>query len=423
MLTAQLHGTNSGHQDPSWYATYNTVLAFGCRITLAKTLSYSKTVEASMAFFENALSVQSDILQCRSSIISVRALTLMAYYTEAIGSPHLEYILASNAMRLAISKGLHRQPATSWNISEQDTRQRNRLFWNIYALDRQISHRSGRPPAIDDDDISCQVPNTLSPGENINIPFTTICVKLHQILSHAYKRLSTARALQQSTAELLKAVTELDQELVTFKQSIEHLITLDEPLDEQRVLATMPTFQLLMLHFLYYGLLFEIHGPLMLPWFDCTMIKQLESFRSQVDRSCALVAKTARAAILATRLVRLDANCPVLDPTSETVQSDLKLMEIAAGYGSRVEFESDGSISCTFIREFTHFAYTAVDRAKLHLSHHGVPDPESADVGGVPVDGGESLMDVDLSSYDQQYFREVSHLPCTAIGVPTKFSV
>lgn len=84
-------------------------------------------------------------------------------------------------------------------------------------------------------------------------------------------------------------------------------------------------------------------------------------------------------------------------------------MEIAAGYGSRVEFASDSSISSTFIREFTHFAYTAVDRAKLQLSHHGVPYPESIDVGGGHADGVESLTDVDLSSYDQQYFRDVSY--------------
>lgn len=87
-------------------------------------------------------------------------------------------------------------------------------------------------------------------------------------------------------------------------------------------------------------------------------------------------------------------------------------MEIAAGYGSRVEFASDGSISSTFIREFTHFAYTTVDRAKLQLSHHGVPYPGSVDVGAGHLDGMDSLTDVDLSSYDQQYFREVSHC-CT----------
>lgn len=76
-----------------------------------------------------------------------------------------------------------------------------------------------------------------------------MCVKLNQILSHAYKRLSTARALRQSTTELVKAVTELDQEVTTFKQSVEHLVSLDEPLDEQRILPTMPVFQLLMIHF------------------------------------------------------------------------------------------------------------------------------------------------------------------------------
>ena len=76
MLTAHFRGSN-GDQDPSWYALRNTVFAYGCRITLTATESYTNAVEASVALLENALSVQPDILQCPSSLTSVRALLLM----------------------------------------------------------------------------------------------------------------------------------------------------------------------------------------------------------------------------------------------------------------------------------------------------------------------------------------------------------
>lgn len=69
-----------------------------------------------------------------------------AYYTEGVGSPHLEYTLISEAMRLATSKGLHRQPSVSQRLSVQAINSRCWLFWAIYSLDRQIASRSGRPP-------------------------------------------------------------------------------------------------------------------------------------------------------------------------------------------------------------------------------------------------------------------------------------
>lgn len=64
-------------EDPSWFALRFTVYAFGCRISMSKKEPYSHAVKASVALFENALSVQSDIMHRHSTIISVRALSLM----------------------------------------------------------------------------------------------------------------------------------------------------------------------------------------------------------------------------------------------------------------------------------------------------------------------------------------------------------
>lgn len=63
--------------DSSWYALRNTVYAFGCRIHLNKTGSYTQAVEASLVFFRNALFVELDLLHRHSSKMSVQALALM----------------------------------------------------------------------------------------------------------------------------------------------------------------------------------------------------------------------------------------------------------------------------------------------------------------------------------------------------------
>ena len=166
---------------------------------------------------------------------------------------------------------------------------------------------------IDDDEISCRVPHLAPSGEFVNVTFCTIYIKLCQILSRASKRLSSARALRQSKEELVKAITELDQEIASFKLSIKDITTLDEPLDLAKLPAGFTIGQITWIHFLYYSLMLDIHVPLTCPWFhDPTNNQEVMPFLDQVERSSSIVANSARAAILATRFVELDVNSPVL---------------------------------------------------------------------------------------------------------------
>lgn len=94
-------------------------------------------------------------------MIGVQALTLMvrkihpgvetnlnilqAYYSQNIGSPCIEYVLCSSALRLALAKGLHRHAVPSRNLSQHEINQRNCIFWGAYCLEKQIVCQSGRP--------------------------------------------------------------------------------------------------------------------------------------------------------------------------------------------------------------------------------------------------------------------------------------
>jgi hypothetical protein len=66
-------------------------------------------------------------------------------FIEGLGSPSLEYMFCSGAVRLAQAKGLHRQPAKAWNLPEFEVLYRNWLWWAIYCFDKHIAKRSARP--------------------------------------------------------------------------------------------------------------------------------------------------------------------------------------------------------------------------------------------------------------------------------------
>lgn len=60
--------------DTPWYALYNMVLALGCKASLhSSTPSAFKQVEATASvFFQNALSVQVDLMQQRTTLRTVQ---------------------------------------------------------------------------------------------------------------------------------------------------------------------------------------------------------------------------------------------------------------------------------------------------------------------------------------------------------------
>ena len=154
----------SYEDDASWFALRNTVYASGCRIVLSKqaSVTFSEAQSQAWLYFENALSVHTELLYTPTGLTAVQALALMvsilansliivifdifqSLYTEGLGSPALEYMLCSSAARLAQSKGLHRQPAKLWNVPHSEVLHRNWLFWAIYCCEKGIINRSGRP--------------------------------------------------------------------------------------------------------------------------------------------------------------------------------------------------------------------------------------------------------------------------------------
>jgi hypothetical protein len=79
-LHSHLEPKTTSHDDPAWYALRYTVYASGCRIVLSKLSPSTRFAEAqdrAWQFFENALSVHTELLYCTTGLLAVQALAAM----------------------------------------------------------------------------------------------------------------------------------------------------------------------------------------------------------------------------------------------------------------------------------------------------------------------------------------------------------
>lgn len=79
-LNAHFRKDKSVANDPAWHALRNTVYASGCRIVSSKdeSLRYSDIQKEAWSYFQNAMSVHTELLFTFTSLMAVRALIAMA---------------------------------------------------------------------------------------------------------------------------------------------------------------------------------------------------------------------------------------------------------------------------------------------------------------------------------------------------------
>jgi hypothetical protein len=290
-----------------------TVYASGCRIYLSKNslMSFTDIQNEAWGYFQNAMSVLTELLFTPSGLLAVRALVAMTFFSEGLGNPALEYMLCANAARLAHAKGLHRRPAKAWNLAESDELHHSWLFWALYCCEKLIAHRSGRPSAIDDDEISCQIPTQACHGSTIDVPAFTYIIRHARISSQISKRLMSVKAFQQSPSDLLATAAELDHQLREWSESLpEHMrpsarlrsFQVPQPHDAQS-----QSFPIVLLHYAYYGSLMAIHTIFAYPWVSSTIFGNDRSAvtQDQIIFSSDTIADAARNIVIIARSLEI----------------------------------------------------------------------------------------------------------------------
>uniref|UniRef100_A0A8H7K7I6 Zn(2)-C6 fungal-type domain-containing protein n=1 Tax=Bionectria ochroleuca TaxID=29856 RepID=A0A8H7K7I6_BIOOC len=93
-----------------------------------------------------------------SSLMTLRCLLLLIQL--ALLLPHTSnlWYLSGEAVRMAISLGLHEEPGNATDQDPTHLEQRRALFWLTYQLERTVAIAAGCPIALSDDHITTQLP-------------------------------------------------------------------------------------------------------------------------------------------------------------------------------------------------------------------------------------------------------------------------
>lgn len=252
------------YQGTGWWASLNVVLALSHRLRVMSNLVPQDEDGKAWDYLKNAMGCFAELSIRNTDLLSVQALLGMALFMQGTPNPQPTFLLISTAIRLSHSIGLHKR-GTGFNLNPIEIEQRKRVFWIAYLMDKDLSLRSGRPPAQDDDDMNVELPDA-DPSDNIgNIPlsdgkgkmnlFRVMC-EFAIIEGKVYKRLYSTMATKQTDGELLNTIGELDRELDDWKDGI----PIDfRPEHEIKASHTPLILHVVMLHLAYYNTLTTIH--------------------------------------------------------------------------------------------------------------------------------------------------------------------
>ncbi|OAP58971.1 hypothetical protein AYL99_06268 [Fonsecaea erecta] len=258
----------------SWTGALNVVLSIGCitatdsiwnSIRSSDPYYFLSVSDVTWKLFQNASSVLLDMLFHANDPMAVQTVIGMAFIMQAIMNPEGAFALLGVAARMGNALGLHRW-LDGFGLSRAELEQRQRVFWILYILEKDMASRVGRPSAIDDDDIGFDFPAEQSHGTGgINIsgappnhtrfyPFRHMCI-LARIQSKVYRELYAYAARLKTTSERLESISRLDTELQEWKESFPVEIRPEHPIQ----CDSEGRFPIVLLHFGYYHCLRAIH--------------------------------------------------------------------------------------------------------------------------------------------------------------------
>ncbi|KAK5739936.1 hypothetical protein LTR17_005032 [Elasticomyces elasticus] len=374
-LAAHLSGIQ-GEASPTWHALRNVVYAAGCRIELSKSCSFQEASQKSWVYFEDALTVYARLLFFKTSITGVQVLTLMAYYAQTLAGPCLEYMLSADAVRLAFAKGLHRATSSSQNLTSEDIEHRNRIFWAIYCLEKQIASQASRPSIIDDDEVTCPIPSAGYVPGAFSLSYCHSLIRISKVSSHIEKGLSAVRCSRMGAAATVQAVHQFEAELVAAKDSIYGAfgLVLGETVDLNKLPNKMTLDQCIYVQVAYCTAMLSVHTVLAYPWMRPLIGLRLDDrFRDDIARASDTLARISRQLIKMTEHIHFRPYTPVpvaffgpiyalislfvycLD--RQKTQSDLASLDVGTGYFARLHLATDSLKLHPFARAIGSLAY------------------------------------------------------------------
>ncbi|KEF62709.1 uncharacterized protein A1O9_00682 [Exophiala aquamarina CBS 119918] len=376
--------------DVAWYALRNIMYAAVSRQLLLEddSIPFADAHARSSQYFENVLAAYTELLFSCSSLDAVRALIALAFYLEATANGGSEHMVCATVVRLVQAKGLHQQPSKILNLPEVEVLHRNWLFWAIYCCEKLISFRSDRPSAIDDSNISCEIPKVAPPGSTINVQQLTHMIKaalLSQRISH---QLCSVVAFRRNPSDLMKLADELYGEVEAWKENVKDFPPPGKAPQAGVEHPNRSPLHMLNLQYMYYAAIQSVYAIFGSPWISSILGMDKNPFYREVaSTKASKVVDAARSLIMATRSLRLTVAVPqwasfyfpmsglinlfihiLSHPTLPSTDADLALLDIATALFSHIEFLASSDIGFSFARQLVRIPRSTVDNYNDNLA-------------------------------------------------------
>ncbi|EGY19375.1 uncharacterized protein VDAG_09577 [Verticillium dahliae VdLs.17] len=331
-------------QNPIFSALYHAVLALGSQFFRQGT--YSPGTGKSWELFQVSLGHMAEIILPRESLENVQAITAM-----------IDDALVAHAARMAIVLRYHRSSAAQ---SDQA-----RVFWVIYALEKQQCLLSRCSSMIPDEDIACPAPSAPESIVGAYNAFLTF-VRIGRISSVAYQSLFSISAAQKSAPALQAAILHMRGLLEEWRMGIPAAFRPCEPANFDALTDASTRLAVLQTHYLYLGLIISIER----------LTLHLDKERGAASqRSRVNLMNAARTIVDLSRYIELEPYVPVAitcimpltalfilfdfiihNPLHRETRANLTLLDTIAGYFSMIDFASKGALPGRVIPEFAQIA-------------------------------------------------------------------
>ncbi|KAH8907644.1 hypothetical protein BR93DRAFT_865622, partial [Coniochaeta sp. PMI_546] len=273
--------TPTTQQDPAVWAAINIVLALSRRHTYIDISSPRGTLDVAV---RNAQAVLNQLVTRDEDLLGIQVVLGLAFIFYGTSDPKPATVLIATAVRLAHVLRINTLQGSN-HMDPDIVKQRQRIFWILYVLDRDVALRIRQPAMLNENDVDLELPEENSPdgvgifyAENgTSINFFRKRIQFAWIQGKVYEWLFSVRAekLPRSTRD--EHTRRLERALDQWHASLPAEFKPDA-LPNISDLTTFRTFMIM--HFTRLQVLARIHHAYA---YDSQWLETLRGFSKTVD--------------------------------------------------------------------------------------------------------------------------------------------
>jgi hypothetical protein len=218
----------------------------------------------------------------------------MAIFASNVSCLQIEYALVLEGAKRAQDLGYNRSTTPGDDP-------RNRTFWVLYFLEKNMTFNMGRSSTIMDSDISSPIPSQLLQYSRVAFDWTRASIRISRLLSRIYASLFSVSVRGKSRDYYSATVDSLKSELEAWAGTIPIEFRPGQPIRPHAIQTSQMMDICLRLHYLYHGTLLHL---------DRTALQLIGDSSTQSGVVTSIM-RTARAVLERTKYIDVQPYTPL----------------------------------------------------------------------------------------------------------------